>query len=733
MSRSPLRVAFLWHMHQPHYKDPQTGVYRLPWVRLHGLKDYYDMAARLEDFPTIKANFNLVPSLVEQILDYGSGGVMDSHLELSRKRVTALTESEKIALLRNSFLGNRGTIIERHPRYRSLLERCGPLGSELGARAALKRFSEQDLLDLQVWSNLAWFDPVFQRDPLIADLLARGRGFTEKMKADLIASEFKIVRQIMPKYRDLLDGGRIELTFSPYYHPILPLLCDSESASEAVPGIELPEERIEFGDDACRQIELGLDYHREIFGSRPRGMWPPEGALSKDCLRIACDAGVEWVAADETMLEASLGVNVRETPGGPVRKPYLLYKPHRLACNGREAVIIFRDRLLSDLISFSYMRMRTEKAVGDLVKRLLDIRKDLGDGAADALVLIALDGENCWEFYDQDGDVFLRTLYGRLAETGEIETVLVSDAIAGIKTVPRLKSIATGSWIGGNLAAWIGNEDDNRAWGLLSAARTALKTAEREGGLSEEKRTKAWQSIYAAEGSDWFWWWGRESGCREESEFDALFRTHLMQVYGIIGRDVPAALLEPVGEICDPDHAISQEPVAFMRPVLDGRVTTFYEWRLAGLYETYRDGFTYDKSAVIGAVYYGFDASRLFIRIDTTISPQSPSFAELTFRLEFVAPRRISVSFTAPGPRTAADKDLIIETGGLGPGASGVAFEIVELVVPFETISAPPDSTITLLVTVSREGKEVERRPTRRAISLPVPGPDFEARMWSAL
>jgi alpha-amylase/alpha-mannosidase (GH57 family) len=733
MSLSPLRVAFLWHMHQPHYKDPQTSVYRLPWVRLHALKDYYDMAARLEDFPAIKANFNLMPCLIEQILDYATGSVVDSHLELSRKRVTALTEREKVAFLRNSFLGNKSTIIERHPRYRALLEKCGPLGSELEAATALRRFSEQDLLDLQVWSNLAWFDPLFRRDPLIADLLARGRDFTEKMKAELIAREFKILRDIVPRYRALLDGGRIELTVSPYYHPILPLLCDSESAREAVPGITLPAKRIEFEADAGRQVEMGRAYIEEVFGVAPEGMWPPEGALSEDCLRVACEMGVRWFAADETTLEASLGLSLRKLPGDKVGRPALLYSPHKLKCNGREAVLVFRDRLLSDLISFFYMRMRAEEAVEDFITRLKGIRQDLGARTRDALVLIALDGENCWEFYDQDGDLFLRTLYRRLSDADDIETVRISDALDEIKSMPAIKSVSTGSWIGGNLATWIGSDEGNRAWDLLSDAREALSAAQREGGLDEETLKAAWRSIYAAESSDWFWWWGRDTGCREESEFDTLFRTHLMQVYRAIGAKVPPSVLEAVGEKCAPGKAISREPVAFMHPVLDGRVTTFYEWKLAGRYQAYKDGFTHHEQGVIKAIYYGFDQEHLFLRLNTSISPEDPEFAELTFRIEFIAPRRVSVSFQAPGPRSPDERDLLVVSADPADGAAGVALEITELAIPFAGLSAPGDSMMSLRVAVSRQGKELERRPIHRAISLHVPGPDFEAEMWSAL
>ena len=733
MSQSALRVAFLWHMHQPGYKDPQTGVYRLPWVRLHALKDYYDMAERLHDYPAIKANFNLVPSLVEQILDYAGGGVVDSHLELSRKNVASLTMSEKVAFLRNAFLGNKGTIVERHPRYRALYERCGPLGSELEAKAAMRRFSEQDLLDLQVWSNLAWFDPVFQRDPLIADLLARGRNFTEKMKADLIEKEFEILRDVIPGYRSLVESGRVEVTFSPYYHPILPLLCDSESAREAVPGIDLPEERIRFGADAKRQIEMGRAYHEEIFGALPVGMWPPEGALSEESLKIACDAGVGWVAADETTLEASLGSGLRVTPAGRVRRPYPLYTPHRVVCEGREATVIFRDRLLSDLISFSYMRMRPEEAVEDLIGRLVSIRNDLGAKTDNALVLIALDGENCWEFYDQDGGLFLSTLYRRLSSVDSLETVLISEALDTFRDLPELKTVSPGSWIGGNLATWIGNEEDNMAWMLLSRARRALESAEEEGGLPEEARTAAWRSIYAAEGSDWFWWWGRESGCREESEFDTLFRTHLMQVYRAIGRTVPAEVLEPIGDACSPGLAISREPVAFMKPVLDGRVTTFYEWKLAGRYEAYKDGFTRHRDDIISAIYYGFDEEHLFIRMDTSVSPRSPDFADLTFRIEFVAPRPASVSFSAPGPRGEEARELAIVAGDPFERARAVALDTLEVTIPFACIAAPPGSIVSFTTTVSRGEKELERRPSRRAISLHVPGPDFEAQMWSTL
>jgi alpha-amylase/alpha-mannosidase (GH57 family) len=731
MGLAPLKVAFLWHMHQPCYKDPRTGIYRLPWVRLHTVKDYYDMAARLDARPGIRANFNLVPILVEQIQEYASGRANEVQLELAAKSPGDLTDQEKLALVKDSFLGNRKKMIEPYPRYRSLLDKCPQMDIEYKARSAIKKCSRQDFLDLQVWSNLAWMDPMFHDDPLVGDLLARGRQFSEPMKSGLLDKQMQIMRETLPKYKDLSDRGQIEIAFSPYYHPIVPLLCDPTVARTSRPDVRLPAALLGVPEDAKAQIGLGISLHRDVFGRAPVGMWPPEGSVSDETLRLASRSGVRWVATDEGILERSLGLAVRDAATGKVTRPDLLYRSHRFACDGGEVAVFFRDKVLSDLISFEYSTWPPAEAVADLVARLDAIRADLADEARSSVVLIALDGENCWEFYDRDGDAFLEHLYGALERTEWIQTVLLSEVAETNAATPCLKSIYPGSWINSNFDIWIGSAEDNSAWDMLAAARGRL-VAETD-RISEGDRRTAWQSVYTAEGSDWFWWYGGEHVSRHNPEYDALFRSHIRRIYEACGMRTPTAVLHPI-MTRQKGPAFLFEPAALMKPVLDGRVTTFYEWRLAGLYESYRDVSRHTPvTPIITAIHFGFDNETLYLRVDTGVSPQARDFAALALRLEFEGPRELAVTLKAPGPRSPEAPDLTVEPPEHAASVRAAALECIEAAVPFRVIGVGPGESFAFRVAVVRDGKVLERRPFHELISVTAPTRNFEAEMWSTL
>jgi alpha-amylase/alpha-mannosidase (GH57 family) len=689
------------------------------------------MVARLERFPKIKGNFNLVPCLIEQILDYAGGDVQERYLELARKPAGDLTDEDKVFVIQHFFLGNRKTMIEPHTRYRSLFEKCIDLGCEHKVLAALKGFKTQDYLDLQVWSNLAWIGPALLRDPRVSDLVARQRGFTEKMKSDLLAMHMEVMGSVLGRYRALAEAGRIEVSMSPYFHPILPILCDSDSARHAAPAIGLPSARVQFPEDAKAQIFLGQDLHREVFGAAAKGMWPPEGAVSDQALRLACECGIRWAATDEGILEATAGVRIRDSATGKVLRPDLLYHPHSLSCDGGEVVVFFRDRVLSDLISFAYSKQPAKDAVRDFMGRLETIRRDLGPKADGALVLVALDGENCWEFYDRGGDGFLEELYTEMSDCGDIRTVLLSDVVEGRGTTPSLKSIYPGSWVGNSLETWIGHPEDHRAWELLIEARSQLEAGETS--LDQDRQHSAWRSIYAAEGSDWFWWYGEEHASREDPEFDALFRAHIRHVFESVGAHVPHKTLEPIMA-----HrrtiAIPLEPAAVIRPLLDGRVTTFYEWKLAGLYESYRDGIKgLATCRLINAIYFGFDHNNLFLRLDTSISPQAGEFTDLTLNLEFEDPVHRTISLRAAAPRTPGEIALEVKPADLAGRTVAVALETVEICVPFAAIPAVAGNQVSMRVSVERKGQVVERRPIHDMLSLKVPTADFEAENWSTL
>jgi hypothetical protein len=501
----------------------------------------------------------------------------------------------------------------------------------------------------------------------------------------------------------------------------------------ALPDVRLPAQPIRFPEDARHQIDMGLNLHKRTFGRTPTGLWPPEGGVSPEVVDLASRSGLRWVATDEAILEATLGIDLRDPKTAELKRPDLLYRPHKMKSGGGEVVVFFRDRVLSDLISFEYWRLPVKDAVADFLARLEATRETLGKDVAESVVLLALDGENCWEFYDKGGDLFLDHFYGELSKSDVVETVLLSDVAEQIAVTPTLTSIYSGSWIGNDYGTWIGQPEDNLAWELIHDARQQLLA--RAESLDDAARESAWRSIYAAEGSDWFWWYGGDHVSREDPEFDALFRSHIRHVYETIGVHVPHKALEPI-MARKRAVAIPLEPAAMINPVLDGRLTTFYEWKLAGLYESYRDGTKgLEERRIIDAIYFGFDVENLYLRLDTSISPQADNFGEYAFRVEFEDPVHRTFELSAPGNRSPDAIALTVTSDNRATetSAQAVGLETIEVRIPFGEVPATPGQQISLRIAVIRNDKVVERRPMHDVLSLSVPGPDFDAEHWSTL
>ncbi len=415
----PLHVAFVWHMHQPYYKDDLTSTYLLPWVRLRSAKDYYKMPALLDGYPKLRATFNLVPSLLAQIEDYGKEESVDLFLNLSRRAAADLSAEEHDFLLRWMRDSPRALRVQQSPRY-----------LELASRPADAQFTTQDIRDLQVWFNLAWCDPVWmETDPRLAELKRKDRDFAEADKQPLFTAQLDMMKQVIPKYRELADRGQAELTFSPYYHPILPLLAHVDSARIANPQIQLPEHHFSHREDAERQIELGLGLFERLLGRRPTGMWPSEMAVGESIVDLVASAGVSWMISDEEVLARSMESRYSRDEH--------LFSPKLIEREGQSLTMVFRDSQISNAIGFDYQRMSSTDAARNLVGRLKRIGEQQGD--RNLLVVVALDGENAWEFYPRDGHDFLNALYSELESTEDVVTTTVADFIAG---APRATAAA---------------------------------------------------------------------------------------------------------------------------------------------------------------------------------------------------------------------------------------------------------------------------------------------------
>ncbi|MBI5145155.1 MAG: hypothetical protein HZA27_03105 [Candidatus Omnitrophica bacterium] len=508
-------------MHQPYYKNLLTQETSLPWARLHGVKDYLDMVQVLEKYPAIHQTFNLVPSLLEQLEDYSNTLVKDRFLELSYKPAAELTKEEKDFILKNFFMINKEKVISSHPRYYDLFFK----------QKTNKEFNTQDYLDLQVWFNLSWIDPYFREG--IAELkriLQKARHFSEEEKRIVLDKQLEIIAQIIPAYKKFVENNQIELTLSPYYHPILPLLYNTKIAKEANLKSILPKINFSYPDDVRAQVDSALEFYQQRFGTRPRGMWPSEQSVSEHILPFIIQAGIDWIVADEAILFKSLKKKKRETK--------LLYQPYLLKRKDGNLNVVFRDRNLSDLIGFVYHRQSAKEAVSDFMQHLENINQEFKD--KDPLVAIAMDGENAWEYYKNDGHDFLELLYQNLSEAKFLKAVTISEYLGSHPPKSQIKNLTSGSWINSNFNKWMDNPAKAKAWEWLAKAREELENQKSK--IKNQNLELAWKQMYICEGSDWFWWYGEETN----GDFDQLFRMHLSNFYTAIDKEIPAYLKNPL-------------------------------------------------------------------------------------------------------------------------------------------------------------------------------------------
>jgi len=612
-----VHLVLLWHMHQPQYRDPETGRYVLAWTRLHALKDYWGMAAMLKEFPKFHATFNVVPSLGMQLEEYASGEFNEPWFSLAFKSAEELTREDKTEILARAFQVNHERLMSRWPRFVELYEWSRPAG---GAQAQVS-FTLRDWRDLQLLSQLVWMEETwFEKDSVVSRLASKGKEFTEKDKTALKAKQLELLGLVLPEYRAVAQTGQIELSTTPFYHPILPLICDSDIARVANPGTPLPRRAYRHPEDAREQLRRAREYHERVFGEKPAGLWPSEGSVSDQALAIAAEEGFQWFGTDEGVLGRTLNAGFfRDAKGVPANADRL-YKPLRVQLAGNPITGLFRDHHLSDLIGFVYSRMNGKDAAADLHGRL----RELGERVQTSqplTVCLFLDGENAWEYYPGNGREFLREFYGRIQGDQDFRALTATEAIASAGVIPTNAGIFPASWINANFDVWIGHSEDVAAWELLWDAREAYGRAVdagkqgRDGAPTETALKEAQESLLAAEGSDWCWWYGPEHSTANDAEFDALYRKHLTAVYLALGQVAPQELAKPIKR--QPEHALQLAPTGFLKIAVDGRDTSYFEWLGAGLYSPERrGGAMHGRTFYLHELRYGFEEERFCVRVD---------------------------------------------------------------------------------------------------------------------
>jgi alpha-amylase/alpha-mannosidase (GH57 family) len=608
-----LRLIFLWHQHQPFYKDLVTGEYRLPWVRLHALKDYYGMVKLLDEFPNVHQNFNLVPSLITQIQDYVAGTAQDPFFTVAAKPAKDLSQKERHFALQYLFQANHANVIGRYPRFRELLERFRE-HAYLPEKAE-KYFDPQHFTDLQVLSQIAWFDEFFLEDKDVTALIKKERNYSLEDQSFVIKRERELLAKVLPAYGDAAKKGSIEISATPFYHPILPLVCDTNAGATSSPGLPLPQNRFRHPEDAREQLVRALDLHQQVFGVRPQGVWPSEGSVSEETLTIAHSLGIKWMATDEGVLGRSVGVSFDRDGSGrlPAHLAERLYNIHRYENGPNTMHMVFRDHTISDLIGFVYSGMDPGDAAGHLLHNIKEAARPALAQGRDAVVSVILDGENAWEYYPKSGREFLRRFYDALQREGGLEAVTISEAIARHRNISPLKSLVPGSWINANFNVWIGAPEDNRAWDYLHHAREFY--TQHAAQATEAQRKLAFEEILIAEGSDWNWWYGPEHHSANDRDFDELYRKHLSNIYQALGAAPPDYLSQPItgGEV----RPAFTPQTAYIHPRITGDKVRYFEWMGAAVFTAdQRAGAMHGKQFLLDSVHAGIDGTFVYGRLD---------------------------------------------------------------------------------------------------------------------
>ncbi|HPU24024.1 MAG TPA: glycoside hydrolase family 57 protein [Candidatus Kapabacteria bacterium] len=610
----PLRVAFLWHQHQPYYRWENEFI--LPWVRMHAVKDYYDLPCLLKSYPNLKQTFNFAPSLMLQIDEYLSGKVKDRVQILTEKSPSALTENDKKEILKQFFVINYENLIKPHKRYLELYQK----------KQSGEDFSEEDFLDLQVWYNLAWVGEISKKDEKIQSLIAKNRNFTEEDKRYVLEYHQKVMAKVSPLMKELMERGQVEISCSPEYHPILPLLIDARSALEAMPWLDLSELDFRYPEDAQAQIERGINIYKEKFGTMPAGVWPSEGSLSDATCDMLAEQNIRWAATDEQMLKETAGNSFYDTMK-------FFTQVYRNDEKNQELRLLFRDRFLSDRIGFVYSNWDAKEAADEFCSHLDSIRNEIvrlyGEDALDfAAVTVILDGENCWEFYKNNGIDFLNHLFSNLSNEEKYKTITCSEAVDALHPEHSkvFNHIHAGSWINANFGIWIGYRDDITAWKMLSRARTEVEFNKHS--LKDDILQEVMREIYIAEGSDWFWWYGPEHNAPNKPDFDILFRRHLQRIYELMGIEIPISLLSPISLIDTYQQYIASSKQIF--PRCNGKSSEMPEWEYSARFNTAGVMTTMHQSGeFLKRLYIGNNSDALFFRFELERALEEDDFIEL--------------------------------------------------------------------------------------------------------
>lgn len=550
---SKLYLNLYWHMHQPDYRDTITGEYVLPWTYLHAIKDYTDMAYHLEVNPAARVTFNFVPVLLDQLEDYAeqfkTGQIRDPLLALlAEKDLNNLSDDRCELIIQSCFKSHHEKMLSPFAHYQRLYNIFKTLESE--SAMPFNYLSAQYKADLLVWYHLAWTGESIRREnKLIQSLMTKGFQFSLDDRLKLFELIGELITGLIPRYKKLQKNRQIEISSTPHYHPMLPLLLDFRSTRDAMPYAPLPRNSLYPGGKARAEAHIlqAQASHARRFGEKPTGMWPAEGGVSHSALSLLAEHGVKWAATGEGVLTNSLYKSF-EASDLPPRAEYL-YKPYRITDGMRDITCFFRDDLLSDKIGFEYSKLHSNDAVRDFIGTLEHIQETT-PAHEHRVVSVILDGENAWEYYPYNGYYFLSELYQALSEHPCIEMTTFSDILEKCKdksvNMADLPAVAAGSWVYGSFSTWIGSPEKNFGWDLLCNAKKDYDKVMLSNQLTAEEKAACERQLAICEGSDWFWWFGDYNSAMSVDSFDGLYRRDLSNLYHLLKLPIPSVLSKPI-------------------------------------------------------------------------------------------------------------------------------------------------------------------------------------------
>lgn len=688
-----LNIAFLWHMHQPIYLDPLTQSFIMPWVRLHALKDYLDIPRAMLKNPGAKFNINFVPSLLTQLDDYIEERYADLYLKVAQKRTEDLSDWEKNFLIKSFFNINAERIIMKVPRYRELfLKRQGTPEGEW-----LDRFSNQDLIDLAVHFHLGWSGTkLVEGSPFIQELIAKGHQYSEGEKRQLLDEQHQFLKEVKQYIQDLSRDPRVEVSVTPFYHPIIPVMNDIKNVPKAWEGSVLPNNFRNMKHYAREHVKQGIEYGREYF-EEVHGMWPAEGSVSTDFIELLKPFNIEWVATDEAILGKTFGHNPNLEE---LATPY----------NYNGVNFFFRNHALSDKIGFVYSNWDTESGVQDFINELGHFRNAIH--REDNLITVILDGENAWEYYDQNGEPFLTRLFDALSKTPWLNLTTFHEYIGQHQNeIPKLHSLMPGSWIDGNFNTWINEPTKNRYWEILFTLQGVIDNLRENKLISETKFKEIERYFMIAQGSDWMWWAGEGHSSANDADFDRLFRNYVLKIYQLLDKDPPADLYEPL--YTHQKNISYLEPLHLIQPRITGKLDDYYGWVSCG--ELYAEqGAIHKTEVILKQVNFGFDHENLYFQIIPFEDITQFKDNDITVGVEFIGLKEIDLKH---------DTHIISKCE-----------EVFETAIPMSYIKSdfkPGDRLKFRFLMQTADGNTLERLPNSDLVEIEIPDPFFDINNWS--